>query len=174
MFEVKRETKQGDLLSRLLLSTVLQAALEDDLKRWQEKGQGIHLGDLQTDCLTNLRCVDDVLTFSTSLEQLRGMLCDFKKSTECMGLNIHTGNTKILSNHGSDKRKEVSTDNNIRAAGDNRNQMPNTSSVGIISQVQAGSHIETVPSTTQTSSIQHGDHSLADLRLWNLDPLERT
>ena len=50
---------------------------------------GIRLGDLQAECLSNLRFSDDVLLFSTTLEQLRSMMCDFKKSTESVGLKIH-------------------------------------------------------------------------------------
>ena len=61
VFEMKRGTKQGDPLSSLLFNTVLQAAPEDDLARWREKGMGISLGDLQADCLLNLRFADDVL-----------------------------------------------------------------------------------------------------------------
>ena len=37
VFPIKRRTKQEDPLSSLLFSTVLQFALESDLKRWQEK-----------------------------------------------------------------------------------------------------------------------------------------
>ena len=88
-----------------LFNTVMQDALEDDWARWREKGMGISLGVLQPDCLSNLRFEDDVLLFSTSLEQLRSMMCDFKKSTE-VGLKIFLEKTKILSNQGS-KRGEV-------------------------------------------------------------------
>ena len=42
---------------------------------------GIRLGDSQADCLTNLRFADDVLLFSTKM-------CDFKISTERIGLKI--------------------------------------------------------------------------------------
>ena len=98
-------------MSSLLFNTVLQAAQEDDLKGWQEKGNGIRLGDQQADCSTSLRFADDALPFSTTLEQLRGMLCDFKKSTGSVGLEIHPGKTQILSDQGSNKRKEVSSDN---------------------------------------------------------------
>ena len=52
LFEIKRETKQGDPLSSLLCNTVLQATLKDDLIRWREKGMGIRLGDSQADCLS--------------------------------------------------------------------------------------------------------------------------
>ena len=41
------------------------------------------------------------------------MLCDFKRSTETVGLKIHSEKTKILSNQSSNKRKEV-TIRNIR------------------------------------------------------------
>ena len=37
MFEIKKGTKQGDPLSSLLLNTVLQVALKDDLPRWEKK-----------------------------------------------------------------------------------------------------------------------------------------
>ena len=68
IFEIKRGTKQADPLSSLLFNIVLQAALEYDLARWREKGMGISLGVLQSDCLSNLRFTDDVLLFSASLD----------------------------------------------------------------------------------------------------------
>ena len=44
VFEIKRGTKQGDPLSSLLLDTVLQAALRDDLTRWCEQMHGYTSG----------------------------------------------------------------------------------------------------------------------------------
>ena len=114
-------TKQGDPLSSLLFNTVLQYSLESDLKRWQEKRKGIRLSDKTEDCLTNLRFADDVLLFSTSLEKLREMLCEFKASTEAVGLGIHPDKTKILSNQDRVKAKEITVDNikiEILAKGD--------------------------------------------------------
>ena len=76
MFEIKKETKQGDPLSSLLFNTVLQVGLKDGLPRWQKKkGMGICLGDNDHDCITNLRFVDDVLLFASTKEQLQKMLC---------------------------------------------------------------------------------------------------
>ena len=109
-FPTKRGTNQGDPLSSLLSNTVLQYSLEDDLKRWQEKRKGIRLSDKTEDCLTNLRFADDVLLLSTSLEKLREMLCEFKVSTEAVGLGIHPDKTKILNNHDR-KTKEITVDN---------------------------------------------------------------
>ena len=51
----------------------------------KKKGMGIRLGDAESDCLTNERLADDVLLFSTSLEQLQNMLCDSKRSIEKLG-----------------------------------------------------------------------------------------
>ena len=69
------------------------------------------LSDKAEDCLTNLRFADDVLLFSTSLETLREMLCEFKTGTEAVGLGIHPDKTKILSNQDKIKTKEIEVDN---------------------------------------------------------------
>ena len=111
MFPIKRGTKQEDPLSSLLFNTVLHTSLEDDLKRWQEKQKDIRLSDKNEDCLTNLRFADDMLLFSTSLNKLEEMFCDFKRSTEAVGLGIHPSKTKILSNQMKVKKNEVTIDN---------------------------------------------------------------
>ena len=59
----------------------------------------------------HLRFADDVLLFSTSLEKLREMLCEFKASTEAVGLGIHPDKTKILSNQDKVEAKEITVDN---------------------------------------------------------------
>ena len=56
----------------------------------KEKGMGIYLSDHDRDCLTNLRFADDVMLFATSKEQIRKMMCEFKKATEKVGLRIHS------------------------------------------------------------------------------------
>ena len=111
IFEIRKGTKQGDPLSSLLFNTVFQYSMKDDILRWQKKkGMGIYLSDNDHDCLTNLRFADDVLLLASSKEQIRKMLCEFKKSTEKVGLRIHPEKTKILSNQSiinSDTRKEL-------------------------------------------------------------------
>ena len=111
VFPIKKGTKQGGPLSSLLFNTVLQCSLENNLVKWQEIKKGIRLSDKAEDCLTNLRFADDVLLFSTSLGKLRDMLCDFKVSTEAVGLGIHPDKTKILSYQDNVKEKEISVDN---------------------------------------------------------------
>ena len=109
MFEIRKGTKQGDPLSSSLFNMVLQNSLKDDIQRWQKKkGMGIYLSDNDLDCLTNLRFADDVLLFASSKEHLQRMLCEFKRSTEKVGLRIHPEKTKILrsqSNLSSDTKK---------------------------------------------------------------------
>ena len=86
VFETKKGTKQGDPLPSLLFFNVLQVAMKNDLANCQKKGMGLRLGDSESDCLTNLRFADDVLLFATSLDQLQRLLCDFKRSTEKVGV----------------------------------------------------------------------------------------
>ena len=71
---------------------------------------GIYLSDHDRDCLTNLRFADDVMLFATSKEQIRKMMCEFKKAIEKVGLRIQPDKTKILSNQStinSDTKKHV-------------------------------------------------------------------
>ena len=114
MFEIKKGTKQLDPLSSLLFNTVLQNSLKDVTQRWQKKrGMGLYLSDNDHDCLTNMRFADDVLLFASSKEQLQKMLCEFKESTEKVGLRIYPGKTKVLSNQSSlcsDTKKEMQID----------------------------------------------------------------
>ena len=71
---------------------------------------GLYLSDHDHDCLTNLSFADNVMLFATSKEQIRKMLCEFKKVTEKVGLRIHPGKTKILSNQSTinpDTKKSI-------------------------------------------------------------------
>ena len=71
---------------------------------------GIYLSDHDRDCLTNLRFANDVMLFPTSKEQIRKMMCEFKKATEKVRLRIHPEKTKILSNQStinSDTKKHI-------------------------------------------------------------------
>ena len=67
----------------------------------KKKGICKNLSDHDHDCLTNLRFADDVLLFATSKDEIRKMLCEFKKDTEKVGLRIHPEKTKILSNQST-------------------------------------------------------------------------
>ena len=120
----------------------------------KEKGMGIYLSDDDRDCLTNLRFADDVMLFATSKEQMRKMMCEFKRATEKVGLRIHPEKTKILSNQStinSDTKKHIEVgEMNIemltrnesvkylgqRTIRDNRNQEQDQGSLGDLPQIQ--------------------------------------
>ena len=113
-FDIQKGSKQGDPMSSLLFNTVLQYSLKNEIQRWQKtKGMGIYLSDHDHDCLTNLRFADDVMLFTTSKEQIRKTLYEFKKATEKVGLRIHPDKTKILSNQStinSDTKNHLEVD----------------------------------------------------------------
>ena len=99
IFDIQKGSKQGDPMSSPPSNTVLQYSLKDEIQRWQKKkGMSKNLSDHVHDCLTNLRFADDVMLFATSKEQIRKLLCEFKKATEKVGLRIHPDKTKILIN----------------------------------------------------------------------------
>ena len=64
--------QEGDEAGRSIIQPTLQYSVTIFFgkwpERWQEKQKGIRLSDKKEDCLTNLRSADDVLVFSTSLE----------------------------------------------------------------------------------------------------------
>ena len=102
IFDIQKGSKQGDPMSSLLFNTVLQYSLKEEIQRWQKKkGMEIYLSDHDRDCLTNLRFAVDVMLFATTKEQIPKMMCDFKKSTEKVGLRIRPDKTKILSNQSN-------------------------------------------------------------------------
>ena len=192
-FPIKRGTKQGDPLSSLLFKTVLQYSLESDLKWWQEKQKGIWLSDKIEDCLTNLRFADDVLFFSTILERLRQMLCEFKTRTEAVGLGIHPDKTKILRNRGKMKAKEITVDSikiEFLAKGDSARYLgqkitfeeQETEEIknrlkaawAAFHQISSTVDIEKLPPLPQTPSVRYGHHANIDLRKWNVDIITKT
>ena len=196
MFEIKKGTKQGDPLSRLLFNTVLQNSLKDDIPRRQKKKRmGIYLSDHEHDCLTNLRFADDVLLFACSEEQLQKMLCEFKKSTGKVGLRIHPEETQILSNQSTlksdtkkrngsrwhwnrntDKRRKreiLGPDDYVPATGDARNQESNQGCLGDTPQVQAGADIEKLHAQTSPPAVRRSDNSDDMLPICNMGTHQR-
>ena len=172
VFPIRKGTKQGDPLSSLLFNTVLQYSLENNLTKRQENKKGIKLSDKTEDCLTKLRFADDVLLFSTSLGKLRDMLCNFKVSTEAVGLGIHPDKTKILSSQDKVRAKEITVDNiqieilrkgencaiswtknHVRGSRNRRGQKQAEGSVGSVPQVPPGVDFERLPTVSQTSLI---------------------
>ena len=80
------------------------------------------------------------------------MMCDFKRSTEKVGLKIHPEKTKILSNQSSNRRREVAINNiKVKVLPVNKCAMylgqteSNSNCLGVVVQVQTGVDIKIVP-----------------------------
>ena len=77
-------------------------------------------GDYESDCLTNLRFACDVLLFSLSVVQLQKMMCDFKQSTESVGLKIHPDKKNVReiswANNSFEQQETAEIKNRIRAS----------------------------------------------------------
>ena len=97
-FPISRGTKQGDPISPKLFSAVLEDVMREVIDRWKSCGYGVRLGDEAADTLTNLRFADDILLIATSKEMLCSMISDLQQAAKLVGLNMHMGKTKILTN----------------------------------------------------------------------------
>jgi hypothetical protein len=104
-FKIQRGTKQGDPLSPKLFNAVLEDILRLLQPKWRSRGWGVNLGEREEDKLCNLRFADDLLLMSTSRAHLEVMLRDLENAARNVGLEIHMGKTKILSNLEDELRK---------------------------------------------------------------------
>ena len=157
MFEIKKGTKQGDLLSSFLLNIVLQVALKDDFPRWQKKKRNGHLLRRLRVRLPQKNC--DLLTRCSCLQLQKS-----NSNNDGVTSNIAQKRwnsryiqkkTKILSSRSSSRRKEmeiddirvgtltreeskkiVGPDDNVPATGDDRGQESNQGCLGDVSQMQ--------------------------------------
>ena len=133
----------------------LQHGAPNGIERWcgtlaKTKRHGFTIGRLWIWLLHRLAfsCL-----FSSSLLQLQKVMCDFKQSTESVGLKIHPDKTTILSNQSTNERKEVEinnikveifssseeydvsrANNYISATGNSKDQKSNQSGLGIVSR----------------------------------------
>ena len=104
-FEIRRGTKQGDPLSPALFNAVLQKALQEIIPVWNKRGCGIQLGAFgNRGRLCNLRFADDLLIIATSKRQLAKMLQELVDAVGRVGLVMHAGKTKILTNVNNEHR----------------------------------------------------------------------
>ena len=121
------------------------------------------------------------------------MSCEFNRSTEKVGLEIHPSKTKILSNQEARKQNEITVDNiKIEVLQKNesakylgqkitfeeqetveiKNRLKN--SMGSVPQVQTGTYLKIISPMPKTALVQHGNHANADVCEWNMDTIERT
>ena len=84
-------------ISPILFSAVLEYALSNTCASWESRRCGLQLGHTE-EWLSNLRFADDILLFATSRDMVEGMLGDLITAAEKVGLSLHLGKTKILTN----------------------------------------------------------------------------
>ena len=81
------------------------------MKKWQEK-QKRHQIDRRKRRLLDESEIRGLRNAGPNIpEKLEDMMCDFKRSTEAVGLEIHPDKTKILSNQATLKNREITVDN---------------------------------------------------------------
>jgi hypothetical protein len=97
-FDIKRGTKQGDPLSTLLFNAVLEAAFRQVRAKWQKKKFGIEVSVSGESYMQSLCFADDVLLLAATPGQLQEMLEDLKNAAQSVGLLIHPGKSKVLTN----------------------------------------------------------------------------
>ena len=130
-----------------------------------------------------------MLLFATSKEQIQKMLYEFKESTEKVGLKIHRGKTKVLSNQSSlcsvdDIKIEIMTrSESVRYPGQliTFQQQETTEIknriravwVGDVPQVQAGTDIEKLHAQTSSPTVRRSSNSDDMLRIWNVGTHQR-
>ena len=90
-------------------------------------------------------------------------MCDFKQSTERVGLK----STQT-------RRKFRWVNNDVSTTGNSRDQTSNQGRLGVVLQVQTRIDIKIVPHAAQTPLAQYGDHAGAELRFWHMDTIKRT
>ena len=142
----------------------------------RKKGMGIYRSDHDHDCLTSMRFADDVLLFAyPPKKRLQKMLCEFKKSTEKVGLRVHPGKTKILSNQSTINSDEIfGSENLVLPTRNDRNQEPYQGCMGDLPQIQKRVDIEKLYAQTPSTAFRR--HSISDclLRSRNVGTQQRT
>lgn len=106
-FKIERGAKQGDPLSPALFNSVLEEVLRIIQPVRRRNGYGISLGNKTKDILTNLRFADDLLLLASSEKQVKHMLEHLVLAAREVGMEMHSGKTKVLSNDGACKKRSL-------------------------------------------------------------------
>lgn len=90
-FPINRGVKQGDPISPLLFSTVLEGVFRN--LEWQNKGININGNNLN-----NLRFADDIVLISNDAEELQQMVSELQEECAKVGLEANEDKTKVMTN----------------------------------------------------------------------------
>eukprot|EP00973_Karenia_brevis_P050698 7042911-Karenia_brevis.AAC.1 len=94
-FKILRGTKQGDPISPVLFNSVLHEVFDNIAYKWNSRKYGVQVGNR---FLSNLRFADDILLLASSRTQLCHMLIDLASASDRVGLQLHQGKTKVMTN----------------------------------------------------------------------------
>ena len=95
IFQILRGVRQGDVLSPLLFN----AALDLVMSRWKSRlrNHGIKISNnIEHERLTNVRFADDLIIYSSSLEELTDMLDLLVEELQKVGLELNSSKSKIF------------------------------------------------------------------------------
>jgi hypothetical protein len=91
-FQLHRGARQGDNISPRLFTSCLQDAIISRIN-WENRGIKI-----DGEYLSHLIFADDIILIADSHAQLQTMLQDIHDTSKPVGLNMHLGKTKVMSN----------------------------------------------------------------------------
>ena len=106
-FQIKRGVRQGDPISPKLFSAAIETILQTvDL----DKGLNI---DGET--LTNLRFADDVALTTNNITEMEEQLSRLNKNCKNIGLKMHKGKTKYMTNFQNDQEIHIESEKNRKS-----------------------------------------------------------
>lgn len=105
-FDIQRGVRQGDPMSALLFSAVMEWALQQMVQDWEAQAFGLETeGDR---LLTNLRFAYDMLLFAKSTKELLHMIQNTEDALSSVGLILNVEKTVVLSNRMPNTQHVVS------------------------------------------------------------------
>ena len=96
-FSIERGTKQGDPISPILFNAVLEKVMRELKAKWTQEGKGVKFNSGMK-FLQHLRFADDLLLIATSKKHVQSMLEDLSVASGKVGLVLHMGETRVLTN----------------------------------------------------------------------------
>ena len=100
---IERGVRQGDTISPKIFTT----AMEDIFKKLDLQERGLNIDGEK---LTDLRFADDVALITTSVKDMAVQLNELNQESKKIGLKIHKGKTKYMTNFQSDETIVVEND----------------------------------------------------------------